>query len=106
MSSLFGAHLEELKQHINPLISMTSTSLKKVQKLCKDGAQEFRQSTEPYALAMAMVYEHIAILCESELPNERQMLIDICNECAKDLMNGNLAVGKSAGEQLYKKKYS
>ena len=84
---------------------MTSTSLKKVQQLCKNGAQEFRQSTEPYALAMAMVYEHIAIFCETEIPNEKQMLIDICNECAKDLMNGNLAVGKSAGEQLYKKKY-
>jgi hypothetical protein len=105
MSNLFGVHLEELKQHINPLISMTFTSLKKVQKLCTDGAQEFRQSTEPYALAMALVYEHIAIFCESELPNEKQMLIDICNECAKDLMQGNLAVGKSAGEQLYKKKY-
>jgi len=106
MLSLFGAHLEELKQIINPLISMTSTSLKKVQQLCKDGAQEFRQSTEPYALAMAMVYEHIAIFCENELPNEKQMLIDICNECAKDLMHGNLAIGKSAGEQLYKKKYA
>ena len=55
---------------------------------------------------MAMVYEHIAIFCENELPNERQMLIDICNECAKDMMLGNIAVGKSAGEQLYKKKYS
>ena len=84
---------------------MTSTSLKKVQKLCKDGAQEFRQSTEPYALAMAMVYEHIAIFCEAELPNEKQMLIDICNECAKDMMLGNIAVGKPAGEQVYKKKY-
>ena len=85
---------------------MTSTSLKKVQQLCKDGAQEFRQSSEPYALAMAMVYEHIAILCEAELPNEKQMLIDICNECAKDMMLGNIAVGKPVGEQLYKKKYS
>jgi hypothetical protein len=105
MSSLYGAHLEELKQHTNPLISMTSTSLKKVQQLCKDGAKEFRQSTEPYALAMALVYEHIAIFCEAELPNEKQMLIDICNECAKDMMLGNIAVGKPVGEQLYKKKY-
>jgi ssDNA-binding Zn-finger/Zn-ribbon topoisomerase 1 len=55
---------------------------------------------------MAMVYEHIAIFCETELPNEKQMLIDICNECAKDMMLGNIAVGKSVGEQLYKKKYS
>jgi hypothetical protein len=106
MSRLYGADLEELKPIINPQIFMTSTSLKKVLKLCKDGAQEFRQSQEPYALAMAMVYEHIAIFCENELPNEKQMLIDICNECAKDLMQGNLAVGKSAGEQLYKKKYA
>jgi hypothetical protein len=105
LSRLFGADLEELKPITNPLISMTSTSLKKVQKLCKDGAQEYRQSQEPYALAMALVYEHIAIFCETELPNEKQMLIDICNECAKDLMLGNIAIGKSAGEQLYKKKY-
>jgi hypothetical protein len=54
---------------------------------------------------MAMVYENIAQLCEIEMPNEKQMLIDICNECAKDLMLGNIAIGKSAGEQLYKKKY-
>lgn len=73
--------------------------------LCKNGAQELSQSTEPYSLAMALVYEHIAIFCEAELPNEKQMLIDICNECAKDMMLGNIAVGKSAGEQLYKKKY-
>jgi hypothetical protein len=39
------------------------------------------------------------------MPNEKKMLIDICNECAKDLINGNLAIGNSAGEQLYKKKY-
>ena len=84
---------------------MTSTSLKKVQKLCKDGAQEFRQSTEPYALAMALVYEHIAIFCEAELPNEKQMLIDICNECAQEITRGNIALGKPVGEQLYKKKY-
>jgi hypothetical protein len=55
---------------------------------------------------MAMVYENIAQLCEIEMPNEKQMLIDICNECAKDLMLGNIAIGKSAGEQLYKKKYA
>jgi len=84
---------------------MTSTSLKKVQQLCKDGAKEYRQSQEPYALAMALVYENIAQLCEIELPNEKQMIIDICNECAKDMMNGNIALGKPVGEQLYKKKY-
>jgi len=84
---------------------MTSTPLKKVQQLCKDRAQQLSQSNEQYALAMAMAYEHIAIYCETELPNEKQMIIDICNECAKDMMSGNLAVGKSAGEQLYKKKY-
>ena len=84
---------------------MTSTSLKKVQQLCKDGAQEFRQSTEPYALAMALVYEHIAMFCEAELPNEKQMLIDICNECAQEITRGNIALGKPVGEQLYKKKY-
>ena len=84
---------------------MTSTSLKKVMQLCKDGAQEYRQSQEPYALAMALVYEHIAVFCEAELPNEKQMIIDICNECAKDMMLGNIALGKPVGEQLYKKKY-
>jgi hypothetical protein len=106
MSRLYGADLEELKQLTNPLIFMTSTSLKKVQQLCKDGAKEYRQSQEPYALAMALVYEHIAVFCESELPNEKQMIIDICNECAKDMMLGNIALGKPVGEQLYKKKYA
>jgi hypothetical protein len=106
MSRLYGADLEELKPITNPLIFMTSTSLKKVLKLCKDGAQEFRQSQEPYALAMALVYEHIAIFCEAELPNERQMLIDICNECVQDMIQGNIALGKPVGEQLYKKKYA
>ena len=79
---------------------MTSTSLKKVLKLCKDGAQEFRQSQEPYALAIALVYEHIAIFCEAELPNEKQMLIDICNECDQDMIQGNIALGKPVVEQL------
>jgi hypothetical protein len=105
MSRSYGADLEELKPITNPLIFMTSTSLKKVQQLCKDGAKEYRQSQEPYALAMALVYEHIAVFCESELPNEKQMIIDICNECAKDMMLGNIALGKPVGEQLYKKKY-
>jgi hypothetical protein len=106
MLRLYGADLEELKPITNPLIFMTSTSLKKVQQLCKDGAKEYRQSQEPYALAMALVYEHIAVFCESELPNEKQMIIDICNECAKDMMLGNIALGKPVGEQLYKKKYA
>ncbi len=106
LSRLFGVDLEELKQLINPLIFMTSTSLKKVQQLCKDGAKELLQSNEPYAHAMALVYENIAQLCEIEMPNEKQMIIDICNECAKDMMNGNIALGKPVGEQLYKKKYA
>jgi hypothetical protein len=105
MSRLYGVDLEELKQLINPLISMTSTSLKKVQQLCKDGAKELLQSNEPYAYAMALVYEHIALFCENEIPNEKQMIIDICNECAKDMMNGNIALGKPVGEQIFKKKY-
>jgi hypothetical protein len=84
---------------------MTSTSLKKILYLCRDRAELLSKSSEQYAHAMAMVYENIAQLCEIELPNEKQMIIDICNECAKDMMSGNLAVGKSAGEQLYKKKY-
>ena len=51
------------------------------------------KSDQQYAHAMAMVYENIAHLCEIELPNEKQMIIDICNECAKDMMNGNIALG-------------
>ena len=98
--------MEELKAIINPTHLMTSTSLKKVQQLCKDRAQNLSNSSEQYALAMAMVYEHIAIFCETELPNERQMLIDICNECAQEITRGNIALGKPVGEQLYKKKYS
>jgi hypothetical protein len=105
MSKSFGAHLEGLKQNINHQHSMTSTSLKKVQQLCKDGAKELLQSNEPYAYAMALVYEHIALFCENEIPNEKQMIIDICNECAKDMMNGNIALGKPVGEQIFKKKY-
>lgn len=37
---------------------------------------------------------------------EKQEIIDICNECAKDLINGNLAIGKPLGEQVYKNRYS
>lgn len=85
---------------------MTSTPLKRIQKLCNDRADSYRESEDQYALVLAMAFEHIAIYCEEELKNEKQMIIDICNECAQDLMQGNLAVGKSAGEQLYKKKYS
>ena len=85
---------------------MTSTSLKKIQQLCNDRAQQLSKSDEQYAHAMAMVYENIAQLCEIELPNEKQMIIDICNECAKDMMQGNIALGKPVGEQLYKKKYA
>jgi hypothetical protein len=85
---------------------MTSTSLKKILDLCKDRASNLSKSDQQYAHAMAMAYEHIALLCETEIPNERQMIIDICNECAKDIMNGNVALGKPVGEQLYKKKYA
>lgn len=106
MSNTFGAPVEELKQHSNLTTSMTSTSLKRIQQLCKDRAELLSKSSEQYAHAMAMVYENIAQLCEIELPNEKQMIIDICNECAKDMMNGNIALGKPVGEQLYKKKYA
>jgi hypothetical protein len=55
---------------------------------------------------MAVVYKEIADFCESQLQNEKQMLIDICNECAQDIIRGNIALGKPVGEQVYKKKYS
>jgi len=84
---------------------MTSTSLKKILYLCRDRAEQMSKSDQQYAHAMALVYENIAQLCEIELPNEKQMLIDICNECAEDMMRGNIALGKPVGEQLYKKKY-
>ena len=84
---------------------MTSTPLKKVQQLCNDRAENLSKSSEQYALAMSMAYEHIAFLCEIEIANEKQMIIDICNECAQDMINGNIALGKPVGEQLYKKKY-
>ncbi len=106
MSNTFGVQLEELKQPTNPTHLMTSTSLKKIQDLCNARAKTLSESDEHYAHAMAMVYENIAQLCEIELPNEKQMIIDICNECAKDIMNGNVALGKPVGEQLYKKKYA
>ena len=84
---------------------MTSTPLKRIQKLCNDRADEYRKSDEQYSMLMAMAFEHIAIYCEEELRNEKQMIIDICNECAQDMMRGNIALGKPVGEQLYKKKY-
>jgi len=84
---------------------MTSTSLKKILYLCRDRAEQMSKSDQQYAHAMALVYENIAHLCEIEMPNEKQMIIDICNECAKDMMQGNIALGKPVGEQLYKKKY-
>ena len=85
---------------------MTSTPLKRIKELCNARAKTLSESNEQYAHAMAMVYEIIAQLCEIELPNEKQMIIDICNECAKDMMLGNIALGKPVGEQLYKKKYA
>jgi len=84
---------------------MTSTPLRRIKELCSNRAVEYRQSKEEYNLVLAMAFEHIAIYCETEMPNEKQMLIDICNECAKDMMQGNIALGKPVGEQLYKKKY-
>ena len=85
---------------------MTSTPLKRIKELCETRAYDYRKSKEQYAIAMAMVFEHIATLCETEIPNEKQMIIDICNECAQDMINGNIALGKPVGEQLYKKKYA
>ena len=80
--------------------------MKRIKELCNNRAVEYRQSKEEYNLVLAMAFEHIAIYCETEIPNEKQMLIDICNDCAKDMMNGNIALGKPVGEQLYKKKYA
>ena len=85
---------------------MTSTPLKRIKELCNNRAVEYRQSKEEYNLVLAMAFEHIAIYCETEIPNEKQMIIDICNECAQDMINGNIALGKPVGEQVYKKKYS
>ena len=106
MLNTFGAPVEELKPNINLITFMTSTSLKKILYLCRDRAEQMSKSDQQYAHAMALVYENIAHLCEIELPNEKQMIIDICNECAKDMMQGNIALGKPVGEQLYKKKYA
>jgi hypothetical protein len=103
---LFGAHMEELKPISKNQVYMTSTSLKRIQELCKDRAEQLSKSDQQYAHAMAMVYENIELLCEIEIPKEKQMIIDICDECAKDMMNGNIALGKPVGEQLYKKKYA
>jgi len=55
---------------------------------------------------LAMAFEHIAIYCEEELKNEKQMIIDICNECAQEISRGNIGLGKPVGEQLYKRKYA
>ena len=85
---------------------MTSTPLKRIKELCNNRAVEYRRSSEEYNLILAMAFENIAIYCESEMDNEKQMLIDICNECAQDMIRGNIALGKPVGEQLYKKKYS
>ena len=85
---------------------MTSTPLKKVQQFCKDRAQQLSKSEEQYAHSMAVVYKEIADYCESEISNEKQMIIDICNECAQDIMRGNIALGKPIGEQVYQMKYA
>jgi hypothetical protein len=85
---------------------MTSTPLRRIQKLCNDRADSYRESEDQYALVLAMAFEHIAIYCEEELKNEKQMIIDICNECAKEISRGNIGLGKPVGEQLYKKKYA
>jgi hypothetical protein len=36
---------------------------------------------------------------------ERKQIIDNCNECASDIFRGQIAIGKSVGEQFYLKKY-
>jgi hypothetical protein len=37
---------------------------------------------------------------------ERKQIIDNCNECATDIFRGQIAIGKSVGEQFYQRKYS
>jgi hypothetical protein len=37
---------------------------------------------------------------------EKKQIIDNCNECASDIFRGQIAIGKSVGEQFYNKKYS
>jgi len=37
---------------------------------------------------------------------DRKQIIENCNECATDIFRGQIAIGKSVGEQFYKKKYS
>lgn len=85
---------------------MTSTPLKRIQQLCNDRADSYRESEDQYALVLAMAFEHIAIYCEEELKNEKQMIIDICNECAQEITRGNIKLGNSVGEQVYKKSFS
>jgi hypothetical protein len=77
---------------------MTSTPLRRIQKLCNDRADSYRESEDQYALVLAMAFEHIAIYCEEELKNEKQMIIDICNECAQEISRGNIGLGKPVGE--------
>ena len=36
---------------------------------------------------------------------DRKQIIDNCNECASDIFRGQIAIGKSVGEQFYLKKY-
>lgn len=36
---------------------------------------------------------------------ERKQIIDNCNECASDIFRGQIAIGKSVGEQFYQRKY-
>lgn len=84
---------------------MTSTPLRRIKDLCNKRAFEYRHSNEEYNLILAMAFENIAMYCDTEMANEKQMIIDICNECAQDMIQGNIALGKPVGEQLYKKKY-
>jgi hypothetical protein len=37
---------------------------------------------------------------------DRKQIIDNCNECATDIFRGQIAIGKSVGEQFYQRKYS
>jgi hypothetical protein len=43
---------------------------------------------------------------DMELQVKKKQIIENCNECASDIFRGQIAIGKSVGEQFYNKKYS
>jgi hypothetical protein len=45
-------------------------------------------------------------LLQEAKKKEKKQIIDNCNECATDIFRGQIAIGKSVGEQFYNKKYS